>query len=194
MRAAWILGCTAGEAAGIALVGTAYAAVSRGLAPDAVIVAAGAGEGLCLGTAQALLLRRAGIALLPWVATTVAVAALGYAGSLAFTPGGPDTGPPAPDPPLALLIAGAAAIGAALGVLMGLAQALTARGALVPGRWAVVNALGWMPAMVAIFLPATFIAPTASLAQVALIGSLAGAVAGLCLGLVTATALPETEG
>jgi hypothetical protein len=193
MRRAWVLGCAAGEAGGIALVGAAYGAVSRGLLSDPAIVAAGAWEGLCLGTAQALILRRLGVAALPWIAATVAAATLGYAGSLAFTPGGPDTGPPPPDPPVWLLVGGAAGIGAGLGVLMGLAQGLTARGVLSLGRWVLANAMGWMPAMVAIFLPATWIAPTATLAEVALVGVLSGAMAGLCLGLVTATALPPPK-
>jgi hypothetical protein len=183
MRAAWVLACTGGEAAGIALVATAYAATSRGLMPAAAVIVAGSWEGLCL--------RRLGVALRHWVGATMLVAALGYAGSLGFVPSGPDMAPTPADPPLWLIVPGAALIGMGMGVLMGLAQGLAARRVVPPGRWVVANALGWMPAMVAIFLPATLVTPDFPLSEVALIGAASGAVAGLCLGLVTALALPR---
>jgi hypothetical protein len=195
MTARWVIACTLAEAAGIAVVAVAFAAVSRGLAPSApAIMAAGAWEGLCLGAAQALFLSALGVRPAPWIAATVAIAAAGYGGALAFGAGGPDPAVPAPDPPLALLVGGAAAMGAGMGALMGAAQALAARGTLPPGRWILANVLGWTPAMVAIFLPAAMVSATAPLTVVALLGAASGAMAGLCVGLATVSVLPFRKG
>ncbi len=46
------------------------------------ILAAGLWEGACLGTVQAIALRRSGIAAWRWIFATIAVAVIGYAGSL----------------------------------------------------------------------------------------------------------------
>ena len=79
MQTRWIASCTVGEAIGIAGVATAYAAADRGLVPiTPAVLGAGAWEGLVLGLAQGLVLRRAGVSLPAWVAATVAAAVLGY--------------------------------------------------------------------------------------------------------------------
>lgn len=70
----WCLACLVGEALGIAIVATAYAALDRGVLADTtnVILTAGAWEGLALGTAQAFVLRRLGVDPLSWIVLTVA--------------------------------------------------------------------------------------------------------------------------
>ncbi len=183
----WILSCTLGEAIGIALVATAYAAADRGLVPAApAILAAGACEGLALGLAQALLLRRVGICAGCWVTMTMTGALLGYGLTLLGGPPASD----APDPPLALILAGGAALGAVMGVLMGALQSLPGRPAIRPRSWILRSALGWALAMPPIFLAATAVPAGAPLALIALAGCLSGAVAGALLGLATAPALP----
>ena len=84
MRGRWIVACVLGEALGIAAVATTYAAIDRGLLqPGAMwILAAGAWEGLCLGGAQALILKSIGVRPWLWIALTVLGAVVGYALSL----------------------------------------------------------------------------------------------------------------
>ena len=194
MRRAWLIACTLAEAVGIAGVGVLFAAVSRGdLAAPVGILGAGLWEGSLLGLAQALVLRRAGVPPGRWVLATVAMATAGYAGSLAFGAGGPDPAVPPPDPALWVIVAGAAAMGVGMGALMGAAQWMAAREVLSPGRWILGNVLGWTPAMVAIFLPATQVTPTMTYPQIALAGAAGGAVAGLCVGLGTLAFLPPSR-
>lgn len=191
MRRTWILACTLAEAVGIAGVAVLFAGASRGVLPSApAILGAGVWEGLCLGLAQALVLRRSGLPVLPWVIVTMIIAVAGYSASLAFGAGGPDPAQPLPDPPLLLLIAGAATMGAGMGVLMGAAQGMIARGILSLAGWVRGNALGWTPAMVAIFLPATLIGADWTLGKVAIAGAASGALAGASLGFATSFFLP----
>jgi hypothetical protein len=189
MRVRWILFCALGEAVGIAGVAVAFAMAERGLAPDVMaVLSAGAWEGLALGSAQAFLLARLGQRPAPWVAATAIVAILGYAGALGFGAGGEGGGE---EPAMLLVLLGAALMGAGMGILMGAAQAFVGRGVVSAGSWIFANAIGWMPAMAAIFWPAMNIAPDMPLAEIALIGAAAGAVAGSCVGIATSFALPS---
>ena len=80
----WLLACLIGEAAGMAGVALAYAALDRGLLEMSVwILAGGAWEGLCLGTSQAWVLGPRGVRRSGWILMTVLAAVLGYSGSLA---------------------------------------------------------------------------------------------------------------
>ena len=195
MRTRWILSCALGETLGIAAVAVAFAAVSRGLVPSAPsILGAGAWEGLCLGTAQALVLRSLGVRRGAWIAATVLIATIGYGGALAMGAGGVDTGQGAAEPPFGLVLMGAAAMGAGMGLMMGAVQWLAARTILPPGRWVLGNMIGWTPAMIAIFVPATLVGATTPLFEVAALGAASGAVAGLCVGLATAPVLPAHIG
>jgi len=156
MRLIWIAACALGEALGIAMVATTYAALDRGVlhGPEVWILAAGTAEGVCLGTAQAVLLRRVGISSPTWIALTVFAAVTGYGLSLlggAGTASSPSPG----EPSLQLLLTLGAAMGLAMGALMGLAQWVGARKQIAPMPWIVANALGWTPAMAVIMLAAT---------------------------------------
>ena len=191
MRRPWIAGCAAGEAAGIALVALAYATSGRGLAPPVpAILAAGAWEGLCLGLAQGLVLARAGVCLPCWTLATAAAATLGYALSLAGG-AGLDAGTAGSDaPPPALLLVGAAIVGAVMGGLMGAAQWSVAKRILSFWRWTLANVAGWAAAMPCIFAGAAVAGETWPRWQVSALGAVSGAAAGALLGLLTAPALP----
>jgi hypothetical protein len=57
-----------------------------------------------------------------------------------------------PVPPAALVLAGAAALGASMGAVLGAAQALVLHGIVRhPWRWVPVSTLAWTPAMAVIF-------------------------------------------
>jgi hypothetical protein len=193
MTARWLLHCSLGEAAGIALVALAYAAADRGLIQLVpAVLAAGAWEGLCLGLAQALVLSRAGVGAVHWVLATLIAATLGYALSLLGGAGaGGDEGP---GPPLALTLAAAALLGAVMGLMMGTIQWTAARLFLEPRRWIWRNAAGWALAMPAIFAGSASVGSDWPLAAIALTGAVSGGVAGALLGLLTAPALPRTTG
>ena len=124
-----------------------------------IIVLGGLVEGTALGVVQAVLLRRVFPRLRRrrYIVVTVLVAGLGWAAASA--PGvlaGDSGGAP---PSLLLVLPGAAALGALMGVLLGAAQAWSLRGAVArPWRWITANAVAWAPAMTIVFLGAT--APT----------------------------------
>jgi len=155
----------------------------------AAIVAGGLIEGVVLGTLQAAVLGR----WLPrlhryaWVVVTTAVAGLGWAAASAPSQfGGTDGNQPV----LGVVLLGAVALGAVMGVLLGAAQFLVLRGAVPrPARWIAVSALAWAPAMAIIFVGAT--APDRSwstpgiLAVAATTGALAGAVLGAISGALS---------
>jgi hypothetical protein len=189
MQLKWVASCAAGEALGIALVATTYAAIERGhLAPAAPwILAAGALEGLCVGAAQAVILRQIGIRPLTWIALTVLAAAGGYGLSLV---GGAGEAGEGPEPNLAMLLGLGGAMGAVMGVVMGAAQLAGAAGRLAPLRWIGANALGWAPAMAIIMVAATSVQGSWPLYGIALAGAGAGAMAGLLVGAATLLALP----
>ena len=192
MRVGWVLACALGEALGIAAVATAYSAVDRGiLAPAAPwILSAGAWEGLCLGAAQALILREVGVRPGVWIGLTVLAAVAGYGLSLLGGAGGAGSGSP---PPLAMLLGLGAAMGAVMGALMGALQWAGARDRLSALSWIGANALGWAPAMATIMIAATAVPASWPLYCIALIGSASGAVAGLAVGSATMLALPRSS-
>jgi len=200
--AGWTLRCAAAEAVGMTAAATA-AKFASVLAPESasatdrlaalgVVIVAGLVEGTALGALQADGLAR----LLPeldrrrWLRVTVAVAGLGWAlGSAGPVLAGDDA--QAAGPPLLLSVGGGAALGLAMGALLGAAQARCLRGNLDhPYRWSAVNAAGWSPAMGILFLGASAPAADWSVLRVAALGTLTGLAAGAVLGLVTGALLP----
>jgi hypothetical protein len=186
----WVATCAAAETVGLAAAATA-ARIADGLdsrwAALGVVVAGGLVEGTALGLGQSSVLagRLPGLRRRAYAAATVVVAGLGWAaasarGVLAADDGGAE-------PPLALMLLGAAGIGVVMGPALGGAQAWALRGAAAaPGRWVLANALAWPPAMVVIFAGARAPGASWSTPAVALTGAVTGAVAGTVLGLVTA--------
>ncbi|MDJ1006838.1 MAG: hypothetical protein QNJ13_03355 [Paracoccaceae bacterium] len=194
MHLRWVLSCTTGEALGVALVAVAFAAGDRGLVSAApAVLTAGVWQGLALGTAQGLFLRRFGVSLPGWIAATVSAAVLGYALALL---GGAGEGNGVPDhggAPLAVVLGSAMLLGAVLGGVTGFAQALVARRHIVLGAWVLRNVYGWAIAMAAIFGGSALASADMSLPAIALLGAVTGALAGAAVGLVTAHALPEPD-
>lgn len=201
----WALRCAAAEAIGMAAAAGA-AKLSQGVVgepatrPEAIaalslIVAGGLVEGTALGTLQAGGLRR----WIPrlrrgrWVAVTVAVAGLGWAAASApAVLGGTGDGT---TPRWPVVVGGAALLGAAMGAVLGWAQAAVLRPHVrFPWRWVGANAMAWAPAMAVIVLGATAPAADWPLLAVVALGALTGAAAGAVLGLVSGWFLPSLSG
>ena len=155
-----------------------------------LVVVGGLIEGTALGVLQAVGLRRwlPDLRIGVWVGLTVAIAGIGWAlASLPSQLGSTDDTSPA----LALVIAGAALIGAAMGGALGAAQAHALRSVVPhPWRWVGISALAWTPTMVVIFIGAT--TPTAqwSTPSVIAVGALTGAAAGAVLGVISGVLSP----
>ncbi|MCW2761994.1 MAG: hypothetical protein JWR85_2195 [Marmoricola sp.] len=160
-----------------------------------LVVAAGLVEGSALGIAQGSLLGNRWPALDRhlYLGATVVAAGLGWAaGSAPGILSGDDGGP---QPPLLMMLAGAAGIGLVMGPLLGVAQALVLRHAVShPWRWVAANAVAWPPAMVVIFFGASRPASDWSVLAVVTLGSVTGLVAGSCLGWLTGLWLPSLDG
>lgn len=161
-----------------------------------VVVLGGLVEGTALGTWQS---RALGAVLgdrgrRRWLLATLMVAGLGWAigsapATLAGDPGG------GTQPGLLVVLAGAAALGAGMGAVLGAAQTWALRGHVRhPWRWVPANALGWAAAMPVIFLGATTAGADWRWPWVVLLGTVTGAAAGLVLGVVTAPALATLDG
>jgi hypothetical protein len=188
----WLLGCILAEAAGIALVALAYTLVERnGLHPAPLILGAGAGEGLLLGSAQALMLHRFGTRRASWIALTVLAAVAGYGMSLL---GGAGSDAVGNEPPIWLIAAAAAAAGGGMGAVMGLVQAPALPDKVGARGWIFANVIGWAFAMIAIMLGAASAGPGWPLAAVAAVGALSGALAGAVVGLATLWPLARAFG
>lgn len=201
-KGAWVRACIAAETLGM----TAAAAAAqlagelpgtwqyRAAAALAVVVVGGLVEGTALGVLQG---RVMGAVLAPserpvhrrWAAVTVLVAGLGWAAASAPAAlADPDTS--TTPPPLSLVMLSAAALGAAMGALLGLAQAWAMKDAVNrPYRWVWVSAVAWTPAMVVIFTGATTPAESWPIPFIVLVGTLTGLVAGTVLGVVSGSLL-----
>jgi hypothetical protein len=190
MARRWIIACMLGESLGIAGVATIYAAIDRGLLQrEAVwILLAGGWEGLCLGGAQAMILRGLGVRPWRWTALTVLGALAGYALSLLGGAGAQGAGD-AGEPSAALLLGLGAAMGVLMGMLLGIVQWSGARQTIALLPWVGANAVGWAPAMAVIMVAATSVDRSWPLLIIALVGAAAGAIAGLFVGAATSLAL-----
>jgi len=206
----WLLACTAAEAVGM----TAAAAAARGAtdlegrAPAmlglALVVLGGLLEGAALGTFQswalADLLGRRGRA--RWLVGTVLVAGLGWAAASApatlSSAASGDAGPASgngSEPPLLLVLVGAALLGAVMGAVLGAVQSWALRGRVRhPRRWVVGSVASWGAAMPVIFLGATVVPAAWPAGTVVVVGTATGLVAGLVLGAVGAAFLLTLDG
>lgn len=198
----WTALCAAAETVGMTAAAAAAKAAAALVEDDpgaaalagglALVVAGGLVEGTALGVAQAAGLREL---LTPrrrrlWVLVTVAVAGLGWAAASAPAAlSGDESGT---TPPLLLVLAGAAGLGAVMGAALGAAQGAVLRAVVPrPWRWVAVSAAAWTPAMVVVFLGATTPSADWSVATVVLLGALTGLAAGTVLGLVSGRLLPS---
>lgn len=201
MTRSWVTACVAAETVGIVAAAVAARSadrlVSSTAAGYALVVLGGLVEGTALGVLQARALpagtsRRARTG---WAVATLLVAGLGWAaGSAPATLGseGPD-GSAAGEagPPLLLVLAGAALLGAVLGAVLGLAQGVAAR---LPRpavrRWVLASTAGWTAAMPVVFVGASSVGADWSWPALVASGAATGAVAGVVLGLLTRRAVP----
>ena len=167
----------------------------EGVAALAIVVAGGLIEGLALGGFQAAGLVR----WLPdldrrrWILVTTLIAGLGWAAASApAAMSGPGDGSA---PPMLLVLLGAAGLGAAMGVVLGAAQAsVVRRHVRHPRRWIGASAAAWAPAMMIIFIGATAPGSDWPVATVVLLGTATGVLAGAALGTVTWWFLPTLDG
>ncbi len=203
--ARWTALCALAEAIGMtaaaaaakasqALVGDpkGHAAIAAALS---LVVAGGLVEGIALGALQAAGLRRwlPTLSRRRWLLVTAAVAGLGWA--VASAPGVLSGSGDGSTPPPLLVIGGGFALGAAMGALLGAAQAPGLRGLVRHHRrWLGINAAGWAPAMAIVFFGATAPGSDWSVVAVVLTGTATGALAGAVLGLITGSALPRLDG
>jgi hypothetical protein len=204
----WVVACALAELIGI---GTAAAVAvfmraqvgSPATLPAAAAVllamaAAGCVEGGALGWLQARVLRER----IPsfesrrWIACTVAVAVLGWmcgmAPSLLMHQGQPDV--PAQDPGWLVVLGASALLGAAAGTVFGAAQWLVLRRRVrAASRWIWIHALGWMPAMAAIFAAASLPDAQSPPLAIVLLGALGGLIGGSLLGAITGVVAADLE-
>jgi MFS family permease len=202
--ARWVSLCAVAETVGMTAAALA-AKVAQAVTGDdpsgsaaivalSVVVAGGLVEGTALGLAQSAGFSDwlPGRRRIHWLLVTLAVAGLGWAAaslpSVFARNGGAE-------PPLLLVLAGAVALGVAMGAVLGTAQALVLRGLVPhPWRWVSANALGWAVAMPVIFGGATMPSADWSVLSVVALGALTGALAGAVLGLVSGWFLPSLTG
>jgi F420H(2)-dependent quinone reductase len=197
----WIAACAGAEAIGMAA-SAAAARTADGLSPGAgfgLVVAGGLVEGTALGLLQASVLAptlgpaRARA----WALVTILLAGVGWAaGSAPATLNGPDgAGAADGQPPLVVILLIAAALGLALGALLGAAQAVVLRSRVRhPWRWVPGSALGWAAAMTVVFAGATTAGAGWGLPVLIGYGALTGLVAGTCLGVITGIWLAALDG
>ena len=195
MNRSWIGACVTAEAVGM----TAAAAAARSAnaltdhdVPHAaalgmlLVVVGGLVEGTALGWLQA---RALADTLGPtgrrrWLTLTILVAGLGWAAASAPATLAGDDGQG--QPPLVMILIGAAALGAAMGALLGTAQASALRNRVRhPWRWVWGSALGWTAAMPVIFAGATGVGASWPWWLVVPIGTVTGVLAGAVLGVVS---------
>jgi hypothetical protein len=204
MNRSWVVACAAAEAIGMtAAAGAACSAtaltdhaVSHATAWGLLVIVLG---GLVEGTALGWLQARALDTILDptgrrrWALATVLVAGLGWsAASLPAVLAGDEAGD---QPPLPLVLLGAAALGGVMGALLGAAQAATLRHRVRhPWRWVTGSTAGWTVAMPVIFLGATTVPASWPWWWVVPTGAVTGLVAGSALGVVSGSFLDSLDG
>jgi hypothetical protein len=151
-----------------------------------LIVSGGLVEGIALGVFQSNGLIRwlPSLSRRRWIIATTLVAGIGWAAASA--PAQFASAEESAAPPMALVIAGGALLGAFMGAVLGAAQAGGLRGRVPhPWRWIWVSALAWAPAMAAIFAGATIPDAQWSVFAILPLAAVTGAAAGAVLGVVS---------
>lgn len=176
---------------GILLLANAEHTIGTVLAAILAVAAGTLMEGLCVGTAQWLVLRRP-LRMMQWHTWAVATASgaciawtLGMVPST-FMVNGSSSGPGGPGAMSDLIVyALAAGMGLVLGAILGLPQWLALRRyAPHAGWWVSANALAWMLGMVVIFIGASSIPASGFSWQIAILLLLFVVAAGAVVGAV----------
>ena len=201
----WTLICAGAELAGIAVAAGVFGLVAT-LAGEPVGLGAklvawfasslsGVPEGFVLGTLQAIGIAR--IFAIPldsrtFVMRTMIVAVAGWAVGSAiplFFPFEAAPGDASGDPPLALLVAGAALFGALAGALFGFMQRAAFTGTRLRTHWLLANTAGWAIGLPAIYMAAQWGSGIDSIAARIAVWAAGGCTAGAVIGLATGLAL-----
>ena len=196
----WVGACALAECIGLtSAAGAAKVAdaVSPGVLALAAVVVGGLVEGAALGALQGAALGRLVPALdrRRWLLATVVVAGVGWAAASAPSALAPTSSASDGRPPLALVLAGAAGLGAVMGATLGAAQACVLRRRVRhPWRWVLASTAGWPPAMIMIFAGATTPDAGWSITSVLALAVVTGLAAGAVLGLVTGPFLRALDG
>jgi hypothetical protein len=186
----WVAHVIPGEVIGFGIAAAAGAVAWAAGAPTVLlilaVVAGGSAEGACLGYAQARALRGIvpGVPAGPWVAATVAGAAVAWA--FGATAGQlPDFGAP-----VWVTVAAWAVAGPVMLLAIGGPQAMVLRGH-VPGawRWVVVNVIGWLFALPATFVAGLFVDESTARAAVLGVFIAAGVVMAMIIAAITGAGL-----
>jgi hypothetical protein len=199
----WIAHCGVGEMIGVAVVAGTATVLNRTLgepeSPDgrllvlAVMVAAGAVEGLSLGYFQWRAMR-SHLPELPagqWIGVTALAAAGGWLLGM-LPPTLLQTGSILLEPVISDTFFVVLLLGLVTGTVFGAAQAWVLRRIVLhAARWIAANALGWSVAMLWIFLAATLPDENTPVLATLGLGAAGGLVAGLCLGAITGRWLPR---
>ena len=196
----WVLANALGEFVGLGTVAAVGFLVfqragepsnaAQAIALAAGFVFLGAFEGLVIGVAQRQVLRTRLPAVRGWVLATIAGAVIAWAIGMvpstvmSLVPQEPGAAPP--QPPLALVLLLAAAMGAVAGPLLAAPQWLCLRRVLMGKAWLWLpaNAAAWALGMPVIFLGAQADELTSSAAGIAALVGLAIFVAGAVVGAV----------
>jgi hypothetical protein len=192
-----LVGLGAAAVAGVALVKLfeATSAAFASLAGAGVMILLGTFEGLVVGLAQWLVLRRP-FAALGWRAWVLASAAgafvawtLGMLPSTLIDFGADAAGAPSPEMSDLLTYALAAAMGAVLGPILGIPQWLALRHHVRHAAWWIpANAAAWALGMPVVFIGASSV-PTGGLPGLVATGVLTAAAAGAVVGAIHGLAL-----
>lgn len=151
---------------------------------------AGVLNGLCLGSTQALVLRRRGVSFLQWISASVlgGLAGCGVLYVIAQSMGAANYREAALG--TNLIVGGG--LGFGFGAAVGALQWLGGGKFLSAKHWIAANMAGWAPAMAIIMAGAATVKPLLPLPFVALAGVIVGGIAGIVLGVVTSLALPAS--
>lgn len=178
---AWCLAMMAGELVGFGFAGalgwSATLALGEGAVATLVIVAAGAVEGVCIGLAQGLVLRRAlpDASLARWTFLTALAATLAWAAGMSLGGRAPVDAWWFPVAAIGFLLA--------IGALMGLAQWFELRRHVrQAARWIAANALVWPLGLVPTYLVSSLMDAATPAALVIAGVALAGAAMGIIVG------------
>jgi len=197
----WTASCAAGEVIGIGVAGAAAGLLASTMGEPftwadsalvlAVMVVAGALEGLALGSFQWRVLREQlpSVRARSWIGAAAAVAAFGWLiAMLPSTVFAPETWASGPtlEPPFGVTLALVLVFGLAVGSLFGAAQWIVLRRhARNARKWILANALGWSAGLPWIYLAASVPTVETPPALKILLAVAAGAAGGLSMGAVT---------
>lgn len=204
----WIAACALAELIGIGVAAAAAVLMRAAVgtpatAPAAAamllaMAAAGSIEGGALGWLQATVLRDQlpGFPTHRWIACTVAVAVAGWvcgmAPSLLMHQAEPSVA--TQDPGWFFVLGAAALLGAVAGALFGAAQWLVLRKRVrAASRWIWIHALGWAPAMVAIFAAASLPDEHSRPFSIVVLGAVGGLLGGSLLGAITGLVVRDLQ-